>query len=194
MATKTAIIVLSKEGILIWAIPPLSPQPLDFLDHNATHIPSLLRIACPDVVLRHPGFMSWNTISYWYFGSSQPLYFDILLDSTLHRFKIIVKPDLYDTALHFINTSEVPRHMKTLTADLSKYKICEGTLVACWHSNDPRLPGIYARFANVISHGGGSTDRMLFPMVVYNYSLCPASGRLVNFHHNPNRIAILDFF
>jgi len=56
-ATKTAIIVFCKEEILIWAIPPLSPQSSDlpdrFLDNDPIHIPPLFKIPFPDDVLRH---------------------------------------------------------------------------------------------------------------------------------------------
>ena len=38
MVTKTAVVVLHEEVILIWwAIPHLSPQPPDFFDYNPTY-------------------------------------------------------------------------------------------------------------------------------------------------------------
>ncbi|KAF8802153.1 hypothetical protein BYT27DRAFT_6771427 [Phlegmacium glaucopus] len=67
IATKTAIIVLCEEDILVWAIPPLSPQPQppDFSDHNPTHIPSLLRIPLPHGILHHTEVVEWKRISDW---------------------------------------------------------------------------------------------------------------------------------
>jgi hypothetical protein len=81
-ATKTAIVVLCGEGALIWAIPPLSLQPLDlrdqFLDSNPTHIPPLFKIPFPDGFVRNtPEILEWMMASPWYLGSWESVYFDI---------------------------------------------------------------------------------------------------------------------
>ena len=178
--TKTAIVVFCKEAVLIWAIPPLSPQPSDlcehFLDNNPTHIPPLLKIPFPDGIIRHTEILKWMTVSSWYFGS-ESIYFDIFYtDSKLQRFKIIIKPDLSDASLHFMNMSEIISYdlMKSLTAYevCEEYRICEDALVYFWNNNN-KTSGTYAGlisapFTNVVTQRDG-----------YLHSLCPTSGRFV---------------
>jgi hypothetical protein len=207
MATNTAVIVLCDEAVLIWAIPSLSPQPPDFFDHNLTHMPPpLFTIPFPDIS-HYSARMKWNTISPWYFGSSQPFYFDAFChDSTLHRFQIMLKPDLSTASLHVINTSEhTPRDF--LYALIPDYRICEDTLVSCWiyHDEDRRRnPSQYqcavytgltsARSANVISDDRPAT-KLLLPDTGHRYPLfsCPASGRFV-FVDSTNNVAVVDLF
>ena len=123
---KTAVIVLCKEGILIWAIPPLSPQPPDLPDHflatHIVHIPPLFKIPLPDgTVRRSDEIFKWMTPSSWYFGSWESLYFDILYtDSKLLRFKIIIKSDLGDASLHSIIKSEKSRMIPYLHTRIAK--------------------------------------------------------------------------
>ncbi|KAF8801990.1 hypothetical protein BYT27DRAFT_7173545 [Phlegmacium glaucopus] len=208
LATMTAIIVLCKEGILVWAIPPLSPEPLDFSDYDPAHIPPLVEIPFPDGTSPHTEFFAQT--SHWYLGSSQPLYFDVfckLLDSgkvdtdrTVHRFKIIVEPDLHDTSLHLIYTSEViPNEM----ANSLPYMICEDTLVAYWYNpvctyNMPStwvcVTGLTSTsgVANGILHDSPAVE-MLLPQHGYAYSLCPASGKLVHLNSDTDRIFVMDF-
>src|ERR1700728_2296474 len=112
MATKTAVIVLCEEAVLIWAIPPLLPQPPDLFNSNPTHIPPLFTF--PFHYASHGGItpnadsIFWNTISSWYFGSSHPLYFDLVChdrhsdNAVLHKFKIMLKPDLSAASLQVI--------------------------------------------------------------------------------------------
>jgi hypothetical protein len=200
----TAIIVFSKEGILIWAMPPLSPQSSDllhFLDNNSTHIPPLLKIPFPEGIIRHNHkILRWMTVSSWYFGSWESVYFDILYkDSKLQRFKIIVKPDLSDVSLHFINISEI------ISNDLMRfsypyniydgYMICDDALVCFWNDRNDLNSNAWraytgltsAPFTNVVTRCNGEID-----------SLCPASGRFVNCTYdsdgNPIRIDIADLF
>ena len=61
MGTKTAVIVLCEDAVLIWAIPPLSPQPPDFFDHNPPHVPPLFSIPFPDGIELRPELIQWNT-------------------------------------------------------------------------------------------------------------------------------------
>ncbi|KAF8812954.1 hypothetical protein BYT27DRAFT_7239602 [Phlegmacium glaucopus] len=203
LATRTAIIVLCKAGMLVWAIPPLSPQPLDFSDYNPTHIPPLVRIPFPDGIFGHTELFAWKRTSYWYLGSSQPLYFDLFftLDSgkadmgAVHRFKIIVEPDLYDTSLHFIYTSEVvPNKMVFFLP----YRICEDTLVTYWYTwcNNMSSGCVYtgltsSRVANGILHGSPAV-KMLLPWTGNANSLCPASGKFVHLNSDRSRIVIVD--
>ena len=203
MATNTAVIVLCEEAILIWAIPPLSPQPPDFfdhIDHIPTHIPlPLFTIPFPDIV-PHSELIGWKTISSWYFVSSQPLYFDMLCrNSELHRFQIMLKPDLSTASLRVINSYYVtPDDFNYVSFE--SYRICEDTLVSCFASDGgDRQCGVYTRltsapFANVISHGGPAA-KMLFPDIGHEYRLlsCPASGRFVRLDTN-NSVTVLDFF
>ena len=208
MVTKTAVIVLKKkEQIFIWAIPPLSPQPPDFFDHHPTHIPPLFIIPLPVEIDNFPDFIGWNTISSWYFGSSQPLYCDMLcLDSTIHRFQIMIEPDLSTASLHVINASEITPH-DLCNTDFSRYMICDDTLVSCFkYSNFSRRQydqiGLYtglttnARIANgIISHGGPAANMLLPHIGGYDLFPCPASGRFVRVDSDDlDSIAVLDFF
>ena len=199
MATKTAVIVLREEAILIWAIPPLSSQPPDFFDDNPTFIPPpLFIITFPDEISFRSDLIGWNTISSWYFGS---LYFDMLCqDFKLHRFQIILEPDLSTASLHLIY-AHTPHGFGHVSFE--DYRICEDTLVSCWiyydqrHENFPC--GVYtgptsARSSNVISHGGPAA-KMLLPDIGCDFRLylCPASGRSARLDRS-NNVAILDFF
>ena len=207
MATKTAVIVLCEEAVLILAIPPLLPQPPDFFDHNPTRIPPLFTIPFPDIS-RHPPRYNWNTISSWYFGSSQPLYFDMLCqDFKLHRFQILLQPDLSAASLHVINISEQTPHDFNYVV-FNDYRICEDSLVSCWTCFDSEQDeedefhpgcGVYTSppFANGISHGSPAAKIVLLPDVEFEFKsvlfLCPASGRIVYLDNN-NSVAVLDFF
>ena len=162
--------------------------------------PPLFTIPFPDGIALRSEFIGWNTISSWYSGS---LYFDILCqDSKLHRFQIMLKPDLSTASLHVVNTSELTPHDFGYIF-FEDYRICEDTLVSCWvyyddaHQNDPC--GIYtgltsARFSNVISHGGPAA-KILLPDIGHDYCLfsCPASGRFVRLDSS-DVVAVLDFF
>ena len=208
MVTKTAVIVLKKkEQIFIWAIPPLSPQPPDFFDHHPTHIPPLLIIPLPADIEVDPDLTQWNTISSWYFGSSQPLYCDLLCqDSTIHRIQIMIEPDLSTASLYVINIPETTRHDFT-DVYLSPYMICEDTLVSCFMFYKPdtaayqnqTVTGLYTGLTTangIISHGGPAAN-MLLPDIGCTYDLfpCPASGRIVRVECGfSDRIAVLDFF
>ena len=198
----TAIIVLCGEGILIWAIPPLSTQPSDlpdsFLDNNPTHILPIFRIPFSDDILRQSHkILEWMTVTSWYFGS-ESIYFDIFYtDSKLLRFKIVVKPDLSDASLHFVkeinNISDgLMKSLCSLSLSHSEgYRICEDALVYVWsYYLKPRTWGAYtgltsAPFTNFVTQWKGYVD-----------SLCPTSGRLV--HHAENgsraRIVVVDLF
>ena len=203
MATETAIIFLCQKAILIWAIPTLSPQ-LDssFLDDIPTHNPPLLfTIPFPDGIPSN--CIACYTVSSWYFGSSRPLYFNIICaDSKLHRLQVMLKPDLSSASLHVINTYEpTPHDFRYVT--LQDYMICEDTLVSYWvregGNGSKHECGIYtgltsARSTNVISNGSPGV-KMLLPDIGLDYclSLCPASGRFVRLDSS-NSVAVLDFF
>jgi len=173
-ATKTDIIVLCKEGILIWAIPPLSPQPSDdsdlcdyFLDNNSTHIPPLSKILFPDGIARRiheVEILEFMTVPSWYFGSSESVYFDIIYtDSILQRLKIVIKPDLSDASLHVVNMTEIisDDFIKSLTEGYrvcEGYRICEDALIFFWINRETW--GAYtglttAPFTNVVSQCDG---------------------------------------
>ena len=174
-------------------MPPLSPQPSDlrhFLDNNSTHIPPLLKILFPDGIVRDPPIFTWLTVSSWYFGSMESVYFDKLyVDSILQRFKIIIKPDLSDVSLQVVNRSEIISNdiMKSLGAPhivCDGYMICDDAVVYFW--NDIKGWGAYtgltsAPFTNVVTRWNGLID-----------SLCPTSGRCVYFTND--EIAVVDLF
>ena len=205
MATKTAVIVICPEAILIFAIPPLSPRPPNFLDRNHTHIRPLFTIPFPDGIVDHIKFMEWKTLSSWYFDSTF-LYFDVFrLDSKVYRFQIILKPDLSTASLHVINFFETlvfPHELSYITGQ--NYRICEDNFVSCWfyeyhNFNHPGQYqcGVYSglkftRFG-VISHGGpavasGLSDR---PLLLF---ACPASGRSVLLDIDNHCVVVFDFF
>ena len=196
MATNTAVIVLCEEAVLIWAIPPLLPHPPDIFDHNPTHMPPpLFTIPFPEISHR-PARIIWKAINCWYFGPSQPIYFDMLCqDSKLHRFEIMLKPDLSTASLRVINTYEHTLH-DFFYVYFQNYMICEDTLVTCWVDDSDNW-GVYtgstsARFANVTD--GHPAAKVLLPN---NFGLinllrcCPASGRLVVID-NANCVSVVD--
>ena len=189
MATKTAVIVLCEEAVLIWAIPPLLPGPPDFFDHNPPHVPPpLFAIPFPYKIPLHPDRTCWKTISSWYFGSSHPLYFGILCEEIdLHRFQIMLKSDLSTASLHVIHTSELT------PVSFQNCKILGYTPVSfhCYY-DEAYQSGIYtgltsARIADIISHCGPDIGRD------YRLFSCPASGKfvLLNSYHS---VFVLDLF
>ena len=208
MATETTVILLCEVAVLIWAIPPLLPQPPNFFDQSPTYIPALFTITFPDSIELPSELIQWNAISSWYFGSSQHLYFDTLCqDYKIHRFQIRLKSDLSTASLHVINTSELTPHDFNCVT-FQDYRICEDALVSCWFSTsyigswdqDQYLyqRGVYTglmsdRFANFVPHGGPAA-KMLLPNIWCWYDLywCPASGRIVR--RSSEGVAILDFF
>ena len=124
-------------------------------------------------------------------------------DSKLHRFKLIVEPDLSDASLHVIHTSEPTPHNFDKVS-FQSYRICEDALVSCWKiygrpAED--LCGVYtgltsARFANVISHGGPAAKMLLPDRDIgpdYRLFSCPASGRFILLDRS-NGTFVLDFF
>ena len=152
----------------------------------------------PDDIV--PEIFTWKTISSWYFVSSHPLYFDMMReDFTLHRFQIILAPDLSTVSLHVINTHEPIPH-DFVYVSFEDYRICEDTLVCCSLCEVPSLRwGVYTgltspSFANVISRGSPAA-KMLLPDIGHKYFLssCPASGRFIRLESN-NSVAVLDFF
>ena len=122
------------------------------------------------------------TISPWYIGSWESVYFDIFhMDSKLQRFKIIIKPDLSDASLHLINMSEITSYDFLDSLEVYRdsfcegYRICEDTLVYFWN-NHFMTWGAYV----------GSTPTPFTKVVTAqrneffdSLSLCPTSGRFV---------------
>ena len=127
-------------------------------------------------------------------GSSHPLYFNRLCqDSKLHRFQIILKPDLSTASLRIVNTTELtPRDFNEMR--FQDYRICEDSLVSSWIYSYLRSEnykcGVYMTppLANGIPHSVPATKMLLTIL-----SLCPASGRIVS-PDSSNRVAILDYF
>jgi hypothetical protein len=208
--TKTAVVVLSEDGILIVAIPPLSPQPPDFSDvsqilnqlFDPTYAPPLFTIKFPDGIELRQGPYEWKMISSWYIGSSHHFYFDMLSDgvSKRHRFQIKLKPDLSTASLHAINIPGLAP--LDVDAFFEGYRICEDTLVSCSfynnggaHHCEVHTESTSACFGNFISHSDPATKMLLPNIGRLRYFLfpCPASGRLVRLDSN-NSVAILDLF
>lgn len=195
IATKTAIVVVYEEAILIWAIPPLLPQSPDFFNDNLTlTIPPLFRVAFPEGIARPPNSrFEVITTSSWYLGSSQPLYFHITFwDSKVYSFELIIKPDFSDASLRLLNTFEFSCELRK--SMLEEYRICEDNLVSLAHlqrsqsgvfmwSRSPRL--------NPTSHGG-HVAKIPLPANAFG-TLCPASGRFA-YSTADARITVIDFF
>ena len=161
--------------------------------------------------------LGWMTVSSWYFESWDSVYFDILYtDSILQRFKIIVKPDLSDASLQFINTmSEIVSDdlMESLTfrgyirpdfVDYT-YRICEDALVYFW-SNHKKW-GAYAGLISapftdsdvVTQWNFGPPTSAPFVNLVTGWdghvvSLCPTSGRSIHCPDDSDRIVVVDLF
>jgi len=176
-ATKTAIMVFCPKEILIWAIPPLSPQPsdpLDYsLDNDPAHIPPLFRVPILDGALSNAEIMGWKILSSWYFESWEAIYFDICCrNSRFYRFKLVVKPDLSDTSLHFIDTSEFSpdNFFDTL---FQPCRICEGSLVSHWSNPSTGKCEAYTGLTPTSFTGCDEYQ------IGYRHSLCAASGRFV---------------
>ena len=169
--------------MLIWAIPPLSPptHPSDLhhvFSNNSTHIPPLFKIPFPDGIVLRPthAILRWMSVSSWYFGFLESVYFDIIYtDPILQRFKIIIEPGLSDASLHIINLPKINSEdlMKSLEKisvyHSDEYRICEDALVYSW--NNRKTWGAYtgltsAPFTNLLTRWDGRVK-----------SLCPTSGR-----------------
>ena len=142
-------------------------------------------------------------MSPWYFGSSQPLYFDTLCqDSKHHRFQIMMKPDLSTASLHVINASELTPHNFNFVT-FQDYTICEDTIVSCWcnasyigRRNNQNQCGVYtARLANISCGGPASAAMMSLPDMGTKYVLCwcSAPGRFVRLD-STNSVVVLDLF
>jgi len=200
--TKTAVIVIC-DAILICAIPPLSPQPPDFFDHNPTHMPPLFTIPFPDGIVLGPELLQWKTISSWYFGSSHPLYFDMLCRGfKLHRFQIILKPDLSTASLCVINTSTLAPHDFNCLYN-KEYRICEDTIVCCGIQYDFCRQGDQYQLACgaytgltlvrfVISYDVPAHEKLLpYPRDPRILSSCPATGRYIVVDTS-NSVVVLD--
>ena len=207
--TKAAVIVLSEEGILIVAIPPLSHQPPDFFGDNPT-LPTLT--PPPLFTIKFPGEselrpdQEWKIVSSWYFGSPDHLYFDMLsndVSNKPYRFKIELKPDLSTASLHTIYNPGLTPLSLDVDAYFDGYKICEDTLVSFWLYDDEEeahhceiyTESTSACFDNAISHSRPAA-KMLLPDIgrdsEYVLYPCPASGRFVRLDSN-NKVAVLDF-
>ena len=187
---------MCEEGILVWGIPPLSPQAPDFLDKNPTHIPLLFRVPFPGDLVCKKYLNDWKMISNWYSGSSQPLYFDAFCrDLKLYGFEIVIEPDLSDASLRIMNISQL-----TLSDHLiiQPYSICEDNLVSCWHIGvaDLKHCKVHVR-TNTPSRGPTSTVlNVLLPNTRNVYSTlssCPASGRFVHLDKTNCNLVVADF-
>jgi hypothetical protein len=217
MTTQNAVIILSREVILVCAIPPgpLLPQPPDFFNHNPIRTTPLFTIPLPDDIVHHCELMRWKTFSSWYFGIAT-LYFDMFCQFygilQIYRFQIMLKPDLSTASLHVINTSE-PYPRDFCSSFFQEYKICENTLFSCWFDDDhDHHPGQYEcgvytgskviRFPFIL-HGGPAAMRLSPDLTIklasshsyrYDVFLCPASGRFVLRNTNYNNLVVFDLF
>lgn len=211
--TKTTIHVFCRQGILIWAIPPLSPQsshlPNHFLDDNSNPIPPLFQIRYPDSSRYE--ILGWMTVSSWYFGSCESAYFDMLhTNSKLKRFKIVIKPDLSDASLRVINTYNIANDLMDSLSFIrfcGGYKICEDALVYFWY-NGHKTGGEYAGSTfvpltkNVTRWKFGLVHSAISATFANDdtrwdghiNSLCPTSGKSVYSTDDGKGIVVVDLF
>ena len=191
VATKTAICILCRRGVLVWAVPPLLPHSPDhFLDDNPTHLPPLFRIPFPDNVL-NCRILAWKTTSSWYFGSRESISFDVScrnseLELDTFEFKLIVKPDLSDASLHAINTSGLSLRISQFVSFIRSYRICEDTLVSYWGGSS--YWGVHTGSIFAIIPGYDIAGQ------IRGISLCPVSGRCAYFtyNHDCDGIVVVD--
>ena len=204
--TKTAIVILCIDEILIWEIPPLLPQQPDlhhFLDNNSTHIPPLFKIPLPDDVLRHNHeILGRMTLSSWYFGSGflNSVYFNFFFTSKIQKCKLFIKPDLSDATLHLINISgSISDDIVTCLAQLAqfndcKHKIYEDALVYLLNT-----PSRTSRYTGLILTSAPSSNIVMLWNGAVEF-LCPTSGRFVYWPHRRDEdssssgISIVDLF
>jgi len=204
------VIVLCEEKALIWAIPHLLPQPPDFqrpspFDGDTTLIAPLFTIPYPDDIdLR---LVRWKTMSSWYLGSSNPLHLDALhRDCALHRFQLILNPNLTSASLRLKNSSILsPEDYPNVTQ--CDYTICENSAISVWF-DDPSVlkwyDGLDGSGKNASVQKGGVlmgsaitrfalVDRVLdFGRSRYQLLSSAASGRVVLQDQNQN-LVVFDF-
>ena len=184
---------------MVWAIPPLLPQPLDFSDDDPTCImPLLFRVTLPDDILREKS-VEWGVISsWWYTGSSQSIYFDVLRhDFKCYVLELVIEPDLSNVFLYVRNSSQVFR--EDFHSSYQKFRqnsVCEDTLVSIApYSN--RTAYIYIRPKSSPSANG---SKALYTVLlsgipnIHSDSLCPASGKFATYSGiNDHKIVVVDF-
>ena len=187
-ATKTALIVFCKEEILIWAIPPLSPRPSDLPNHT----PPLFKIPFLVGIVRQTQICKWMLPSSWYFECWESIYLGMLFsDSKIQRFKVVIKPDLNDASLHFINKHEIISNelmgfIRPSELHHERYMICDDALVYFWGNNESNwgaYAGLTSPLTNVVTLWNGRVS-----------SLSPTSGRIVYRDNEPGSIVVVDLF
>ena len=112
-------------------------------------------------------------------------------DRKLHRFKILLKPDLSTASLQVISASELtPYDLKRVF--FQSYRICEDTLVSC--ITNPQCQVHTGLTSN-------SLMAILQPRCVTYYwgwirlfVSCPASGKFVLLHEDNTTVVVLDIF
>jgi hypothetical protein len=134
-------------------------------------------------------------------------------DSKLHRFQIMIKPDLSSASLYFRDTPTMTlEDFEYVYARVHDYKMCDDSLFSCdtfpfgWYRDSALrfdAPGqlqcgmytgsAFTRF--LVSHRGPSAN-IILPEVGLTHQLlsCPASGRfVVELRDEKNSLVIFDF-
>ena len=184
--------------MLIWAIPDLLPGPPDFNDYSpwlnpdhTMYIPTLFNIPIPfsgDLFV-----VERRIMAPWYFGSSNPLYFETLRhDSKVDTFRIMLKPDLTSATVQFVHSINRLRNDDQFDTTSDEYRLCEDSIFSCRIYDNYPLNGWY-RGRNLLAMGfepyrcfavsnGGPAGEVILPHVWHStdgISSCPASGRFV---------------
>ena len=192
-----AILILCKDAILVWHIPPLSPRPPYFSE--CLDIPTLFRVPLLDDL---GDFVRWGAITRWYSGSSRSLYCNAFCKaSKLYGLEIAIKPGRSDVSFRVIHTCQITDHEFRLMPYIG-YRICDDTLVSCWGprrtrgrvhvrpiSSHPVIPISGDPIALYIYLSGSSEELELEGRI----ASCPVSGRLAHPTEDNNKIVILDY-
>ena len=103
-----------------------------FFEHFPAYLPPpLFTIPFPDGI--GPERIGRNTMSSWNFCSSHSLYFNMMCQkSKLHRFQMILEPDLSTASLNVRNTHEPVPHDIYCYVFFHDYRICEDTFDFRW--------------------------------------------------------------
>ena len=209
--TKTTIMVVCRQGIFIWAIPPLSPQsshlPNPCLDDNSHPLPPLFQVRYPDGISRYE-ILGWMTVSSWYFGSYESVYFDLLqTNSKLTRLKIVIKPDLSDASIRVTNTYIFANDLMDSISFIrfcEGYKVCDDALVYFWFNRNKTggeyVGSTFVPLTNILTRWNSHSPTSV-PFADddtrwdgHINSLCPTSGRFVYNTDDGKGVVVVDLF
>jgi hypothetical protein len=201
--------VICDQSALIWAIPDLLPGLPDLNSNFHPWFTSEVTIPPLFDISFSVGFPSVERrmMPSWYFGSSSSIFFDLLRhDSTVDRFKIMLKPDLTSAYVQFIDSVNSIRDDSKFDTTADEYRLCEDLLFSCRIYDNYPLDG-WSRYRNLHDNehnrcfaisNGGPAGQVILPYILhrtYSLSSCPASGRfIVRLVSDDEKLLALDFY